>query len=48
MGAWKNPGKLLCALLVFPLVFVATIFALGEIVSEKWIDALELINGVRK
>lgn len=34
----KNPGKLPYAFLVFLLVFVATLFEVGEVLSEKWVE----------
>lgn len=33
----KNPGKLPFAFYVFLLVFITTIIALGEVLSEKWV-----------
>lgn len=34
----KNPAKLPYAFIVFLLVFVAIILALGEVLSERWGD----------
>jgi hypothetical protein len=34
----KNPGKLPYSFFVLLLLFVATILALGEVLSKKWGD----------